>query len=1633
MSDEVDSVISHARNAPAEPGWPIGRDNVLDTIDRAFESSRIVFLEGDPLSGKTELAAQYMRRHEGFAVGAFLTAAAPIFYSATFLRLTFAEQISIAVSGSSSQQPLDVELSEALYQKYILQLQRLGRQQQITFVVDGLVDSEKVDRQSTLEIFEQLPAIQSEFRFLITGDARLFKELDLHKKNALRVPMFPLSLPESAEYLADLKLDEVNVRALHTYSSGNVGLLHKLRLLLMQGASLDDLLTQKKGTLSEIFEYEWESLRLNDLCHLVIGFIVFSHAPLDTPALSELANINSTEVDSMLGRCKFLVCDDSNGCWSIRSPAQQQFVSEKLIGIKKDVEEKLIKWLMGREGDRQATLALPSQLVAAGQHVEVLRRLSGDHFSRLLSQENSLRELKNHAEYGVISARKNGDIYSELRFSLIQSSINGTTLEGSSMHEIEALLSLGMEDAAAALALSATTAEERLRQLALAVGCFGRMGKEPPPQVLSAVTELLSDLEDELPEPVLVSIAADLFAVDIKLSLQILERSAKSARKHRRNSEGATQGPTGAVAAQDENINEAGGGQEYYSKVRPVIDAATRFVRAMSADDVLRRVEYLSEAHKLFVLQRWLEAHCRHEDAPKIALLALDIVLRDTSRSPRIRDVREIAVVAPHVTDPEISERLTTRLEVQSKELIGHGTSEESVRLRMTLLRAKHKWNPCAVDIELIDLFVEVHEVADVGIRTACYAWMLYHLGHFENKDSLDARTGIVAETTKYLIEAINMLLLQTADHYLAAVDAIRALCMFEPAHAMDLVDKINTEDRRDKGYGLIVRRIAVNEDFNENVEVLTACLGRISDRDEQERLILFVLYRVSAHLAAVSDALVDPRLLLLWRDILPPSRKMQALILTFKIVHQCAYLIKQDGLLEAAEKEWTGIRISWLKVDVGYWAVSELASVDKSIAKKWLENVREDAQKSGAPSRMAGSHLYFINCLAARIFNHYVAAHPQEFETALQRLSDYVDLLPGLEDQVQIWAQIGVALWYKSKKDFSQRIVELKIDPLLSLDFSEDRPLLEDIVFEAAPLLYLCSAAATNSRLERTFSPKRRDEARDNICATIMRKMLQSEVYQERERAEFDLTHAEASDVLSQISLMSSDAVIYKNVVRLANSLCAKKNRGTIRRNQVADLLADLENTVIQKLPDVNNIKHEGFLIACLAEIHRCKISETKNKDNGYWATLLERGRAIPNGADRAIVISMIASCASGGGVFSNGKWFEDVQQDIRTIPSDRDRLERFQWVAEILETFDKSKCRALLKEAMLASTHISDSGIIDKRQKILDLAHNIDPSFVDEIVNILDDDEASKLQKKLLKDHSRLLDAKKTAASNVEGLKLEDYSLEDLTRIAFRSVGALNAGRQIPQNMKEFMRLAEVGKHYPFPLTYPIWLWIFENGLRKATQQSAGRVLPSMFECICNVADVSLSFFQRSGGGIRKSLMMDGDTIGPGGREQLFCRIREWAGKQSEGVIHISDPYFGPDDLELVKAIAEVSNNKEIVVITSREQVNKKARGQPPEELFRDSWDKLCEGAPPPTDIVVIGFGPEGKHPIHDRWILSQNSGLRLGTSAGSIGLIRISEISEMDEKQAVEKNRAIDLILHRETRDWEGHKLHKNKFSL
>lgn len=117
----------------------------------------------------------------------------------------------------------------------------------------------------------------------------------------------------------------------------------------------------------------------------------------------------------------------------------------------------------------------------------------------------------------------------------------------------------------------------------------------------------------------------------------------------------------------------------------------------------------------------------------------------------------------------------------------------------------------------------------------------------------------------------------------------------------------------------------------------------------------------------------------------------------------------------------------------------------------------------------------------------------------------------------------------------------------------------------------------------------------------------------------------------------------------------------------------------------------------------------------------------------------------------------------------------------------------------------------------------------------------------------------------------------------------------------------------------------------------------------------------------------------------------------------------------------------------MTSKEHIRKKKLADVA-EAFEDAWRQISDESMPKIEIAVIGIGTEGKHPIHDRWIVCEKSGLRLGTSAHSMGNLRTSEVSDMNSVDLLsEACREIDLYMDRAPREFAGDRLNVAKYSL
>lgn len=105
----------------------------------------------------------------------------------------------------------------------------------------------------------------------------------------------------------------------------------------------------------------------------------------------------------------------------------------------------------------------------------------------------------------------------------------------------------------------------------------------------------------------------------------------------------------------------------------------------------------------------------------------------------------------------------------------------------------------------------------------------------------------------------------------------------------------------------------------------------------------------------------------------------------------------------------------------------------------------------------------------------------------------------------------------------------------------------------------------------------------------------------------------------------------------------------------------------------------------------------------------------------------------------------------------------------------------------------------------------------------------------------------------------------------------------------------------------------------------------------------------------------------------------------------------------------------------------VDKKAMNS---QVFLDAWKAILDQEPPITEIIAIDSNE--KKVIHDRWILTDETGLRLGTSFASLGGNKLSEISVISSSDFINCKHELKKFLQKE-RFVSGNRVNYTTFNL
>lgn len=1623
----ITTTLDICRNFPSEPKPKLPREHLIDAISKTLESNRIVVLEGEPLSGKSECLAELMRRSPKTSVGIFLNADLGVFYSPSYLRLVVAEQVSWILDGT----PLPEEaVTEEQYRQYLFRLQRYSRHYPITWLVDGLVEDTRTPE--LISLLKLIPFGIKDFKFVVTAESDISNSLGLRHEKPKSVPVFPIGLEEAISFFSDLSISESVVHELRCFSNGNIGQMQKLRSFVRAGLSVDDLLRENKPTLESLFEFEWNSIPNTTQIHKTLAYVAFSNRPALIADISKFVGLPEADASMVIGNCRILTFSIDKKIVSIESSAQRTFIRSRLSAWETSVRSHVITTLLADPATPEATVYLPLELLNAGKHDELIKHLDPKHFLNLLATERSLHSIRYHASLGIEAAKVRENPTAELALSLIKSTATGLEFSIGFESQIEALIKLGSSEQALELASMAATSEERLHMLSIAANTLHQNEQLVPSELRVQIKALTADLSFEDLGDLGVEIACNLLPVDFDIATNIMGEVLDGARRRidSARNEPTTDPLPSSLRDSRERESEIKRSLDLLpqDQARRFADAIASTVDHFSHDKIVQFIKALEPSNKITVLARWLGQNLEHPNAFSIAEQALDIVLGEVSRTPRLQDLREIAELLPYLKNTGDREILANKIETQIT-LLGHqGTSEDYIRLWLLIYRVRFDTEPTEVELSLIDLFGEIDSLKEVSIKVTCWTWMLFNLSKFKGLDRLMKDVPLISDVTDKLSVAIDILLNETANHFAVTKPAIVALARTNIGEAVRLIERLNTQSARDNGYSELVRNIQSSTLNVPNLEIIARCLTLIRDNTIRSDAICSLLASILRKMRKENLPDLHSAVGELWTHIKVAPGRLQALVMTSRIaLNEAPLSIDLEAMTNEHIALWQQVLGDLVRIQIGYWVASEFASSQPVLAREWLSRSIEYEKSVNAASENINSALTCTLSLASRVVS-YMDVREEEFS----RIRSLIKEVREPEVQLRLWSRLGIRLHFAGKESVAKRIVTEHIEPMLNQSYPNNELVLDSMIANCAPLLYLVHPATATQAISRIGCEIQREGALVDICLVLLRRSPIGEPFDTRGTFEFPINQSTINDILSILRDIRTDSEIWGVVEELSASIGADCNKSSIPRTAALNYLTTLQELVKKKLPDKYNIKHDGYLIACNAYILRSRAKVSSGSvQKSEWRSLFQRARLIANVSDRVVVTAMVGSCAVTSKAGSEvTDWIKDIRTDLENIPSDQDRVDRHDWVAQIVGSADKAACRALVTDALNLIVQLPETDDILKRQRsLLDLANTLDPKLGEQLIALNDTDEARKERLKIerTRQQHQLTLARNPCADEVG--KLTDH---ELASVCWDNLARLNAGRITPRSIREFHLFHARASKMSIESASAVWHFVIESSLRKRKSDKTPEFAQQLFDATCKASEVVFGLIGKVSTGTAQSKTLETGIIRNGDREEFIESVSAWARQQCDQIIRISDPYFGPDDIDLVKVIASSARNVKFRILTSKEHIKKKNISDVA-EAFESTWLDISDDLIPETTIVVIGLGGSGKHPIHDRWLVSDIGGLRLGTSANSMGGLRTSEVSELSANEAASRRAEIDGYIFSPPREIHGERMSVAQYSL
>lgn len=1626
----------------------ISRENVIATIDKIFESgAQVIGIEGEEGIGKTTLLAQYAKMHPDNTFSLFIKFTSRWACDPSILEYDICNQINWFFNKEPIKDPTIV--NNAFYRNSILQIQQHSRlyKQKFIFVIDGLENIDEEANETRDIILDMLPFGFSNFNFLISvGVGQDF--LAEHRKKGLSYKSFPLvelNYSEVEKYFNDIFLEKKHLDEIYKTCSGIPGKLASIKRILKSGIDINSFINDMYSKVPDLFEIEWNNVisKNSHAIKIILAILSLDDNIHNIDFLAGVLNYSNEDIIKLLKEVSFICIDQSSFEISFVSNGFKKYVANKLSHYKDEVNDLIIKYLLSRPDCEENIKYLPIYLERAGRYNEVIQHLSPDKLDLILQKMQSLNMIEKMVDVGLNSSQKKGNDGNIVRFGLHKSILKELKGAETWRSEVEALMALKDYDSAMALAQYTVLKEDRLHLLAIIAKKKQEHGLAPEPELIEQIKDLYKQIDVWELDENLIDIASDLLCTVPEIAVELIEKSNNSINDND-SLDWAFARLSLAAITSSKKLRESDVFENIYSKItnplaRQFSTGADLLLGKYSPKKVITEVEKLENiSDRLYFLCKWVKVNRRKKDTFNVVDYALNLILKTTSYAPNAKIFRDLASSLSFIEDEEKARYIISILDSQKQTIEHSGPTEDYVVLQLLLAEAESKYDFTSSGNRLCELYLYLdYTINDFDSKINCLARYICTLENIDKEKLLEATDGLHSLANKKFENALEILLNSSAAHYELTKSIIYNLARYKPNKAFNLACSLNTQDRRDLAFDMLIESYVKLPLKDIEFKFLKHTLDRILNYNIKSNSLLKIIKRI-ANDSKITDEILDASLVIINEidNINTTSEKCRACCLIYITLKENKIVNREHlerYLLELLKTSWEKIDTLWQKINVGFKIVEAMAEYSPDIAKEYYDLT--NALKNNIIFDTRLSALTYITCikLAARAYSGLLPKRIHK-DNDLIKLAELIHFVPSVTVKLELWSDI--AFYYDLNNLVSEfhKIYDVYIKPLLESVSEKHEQSSRKILTNIAPLIYKAHKPTAFSIISSLPLPDK-DYAYFNICDYLVYKKVPIDPYEEFDDVKNVLKYTVLLDVCEILELIESDIIMYHIISNIAE--CVRQNKAMLTREQKNEIIRKLVKIVQSKLPNERYIKHNGYKIISLAQIYTITKVETEK-----WNELINEAYNIPNTADKAFVLCVIANVMSHSSLNVRKKLIENARDIIKKIPSKIEMIDHMEMLADSAWYIDSSICKDSLKNALKLSLNCNNNSIFRTQRNIIDLAYRLDKDLAASLTSMVDDDKTRALMRGNIKHHYNLLKLKK-AISDPNSTDLSDnIKAIDYVDTCWMLLKSLNSGRISSKNIGQTIEYIIKTCELPLIKTYPVFAWVIQNAnIRLAQTDQAVSVLRSIFESTLLAAD----FVKRVV--LRKSKLQEQTIISlskhstvaslqirPGDRENAIVYIRNWMENNLKNYLKICDPCFGLDELSILKHINSINPNCRVYIITSINYLNQKNIQEPWRDTYRNFWRmKISDQDPPDTEIIVIGTQSQNTSPIHDRWLITESNGLRLGVSFNELGVNKSCLITVLSENEAQNVNKELDQYVNRSRREYNGERLEYTVITL